>query len=74
MRTATFWLPRDGEPWTARAGQELVGRGVRYGRLGRVGEVERTVPVAAGGALRVHVALSRQLSNPDPAKFSLAPK
>jgi hypothetical protein len=70
---ATFWLPApEGGRWTARAGGELHGRGVRYGRMGRVGEVERTQPLASG-PLRVHVRLSRTLRNPDPAKFSLAP-
>lgn len=62
-----------GERWTARAGQELVGRDVRYGKLGKVGEVVRTVPVDAGRSLRLHVALSRRLPSPDRRKFSLAP-
>ena len=71
---ATFYLTAPaGETWTARAGQELAGRDVRYGRLGKVGEVERTVPVNAGRSLRLHVRLSRKLVNPDRRKFSLAP-
>ena len=73
MSDTTFHLPAKGggERWTARAGQELVGRSVEYnGR--RVGEVARTVPVDAGRALRVHVALSdSRIKNPDRAKFSL---
>lgn len=70
---ATFYLPApDGEGWTARAGQQLVGRSVRYGRLGKVGEVVRAVPVDSGRALRLHVALSRHLTNPDRRKFALA--
>ena len=72
---ATFHLaPSDGERWTARAGSELVGREVTYGRLGRVGEVVRAVPVNVGRSLRLHVQLSRQLTNPDPAKFRLKGK
>ena len=72
MIEATFHVaPRDGQRWTARAGQQLVGRAVRYGKLGRVGEVTRTVPVDAGRSLRVHVALSRRLVNPDRRKFQL---
>lgn len=70
---ATFHLPaREEGRWTARAGQELVGRAVEYGRLGKVGEVARCVPVDAGRALRVHVRLDRSLTNPDPRKFSLS--
>lgn len=70
---ATFWIRASGdERWTARAGQELVGRGVRYGRLGRVGEVERAVVVDSGRLLRLHVRLSRKLVNPDRRKFRLA--
>lgn len=69
---ATFHVPPpSGERWTARAGQELIGREVRYGRLGRVGEVVRATPVDAGRALRLHVALSRHLTNPDRRKFAL---
>lgn len=63
-----------GERWTARAGQQLVGRAVRYGKLGKVGEVVQAVPVDSGRALRLHVALSRKLNNPDRLKFSLAPQ
>ena len=70
----TFYLPAaDGERWTARAGQEPAGRAVRYGKLGKVGEVERTVPIDGGRLLRVHVRLSRKLNNPDRRKFHLAP-
>lgn len=73
--TATFWLPaRSGERWTAREGATLVGRGVRYGQLGKVGEVERTIPVDSGRSLRLHVRLTRKLNNPDRRKFSLAPE
>ena len=69
---ATFYLPApDGERWTARAGMELAGRPVRYGKLGKVGTVARTVPVDSGRSLRVHVALERKLSNPDRRKFTL---
>jgi hypothetical protein len=75
MSQAEFWVrSADGEPWTARAGQELVGRGVRYGKLGRVGVVERAVSVMGGRSLRLHVKLTRKLTNPDPAKFKLAAK
>ena len=72
---ATFHLgaPAEGR-WTARAGNGLLGRAVRYGRLGKVGEVVRAVPVDMGRALRLHVALSRTLKNPDRAKFHLAPE
>lgn len=75
MRSTTFHLPSlpNGERWTARAGQELVGRHVRYGRLGKVGEVASAVVVGSGRAVRLHVALSRSLVNPDPARFTLAP-
>lgn len=70
----TFHLPApDGERWTARAGQGLVGREVRYGKLGKVGEVARAVPVDSGRSLRLHVELSRHLANPDRRKFALAP-
>lgn len=72
MTEATFHLEApDGERWTARAGQQLAGRDVEYGKLGKVGEVARTVPVSLGRSLRVHVALSRHLLNPDRRKFSL---
>ena len=69
---ATFHLapPADGR-WTARAGSEYVGREVTYGRLGRVGVVVRAVPVNVGRALRLHVELSRKLTNPDRGKFRL---
>lgn len=60
------------ERWTARAGQQLVGRDVRYGRLGRVGTVVRAVPVDSGRALRLHVELTRHLRNPDRRKFRVA--
>lgn len=74
MSEATFYLgPQDGERWTARAGQELVGRDVRYGRLGKVGEVVRAVPVNAGRSLRLHVSLTRKLNNPDRRKFAVKP-
>lgn len=74
MDAATFHLPPPtGERWTARAGQELVGRGVRYGGYGRVGEVERVVVVDSGRALRLHVRLTRRLRNPDRRKFTVAP-
>lgn len=63
--------PEEGR-WTARAAQELVGRAVRYGRLGKVGEVERAVPVNAGRHLRLHVRLLRKLLNPDRRKFRLS--
>ena len=70
---ATFHLAApSGERWTARAGGALVGRSVRYGRMGKVGEVVRAVPVDSGRALRLHVELSRKLLNPDRRKFSLA--
>lgn len=72
---ATFHLANpDGERWTARAGNAFVGRDVRYGKLGKVGEVERAVPVDSGRSLRLHVALTRHLTNPDRRKFSLAPE
>lgn len=73
-QTATFWIPAGGERWTARAGAKLIGRSVRYGQLGNVGEVERVTPVDAGRALRLHVVLSRKLTNPDRRKFELAPE
>jgi hypothetical protein len=71
----TFHLgaPSDGR-WTARAGQELVGRDVRYGRLGKVGEVVRAVPVDSGRSLRLHAVLTRHLRNPDRRKFRVAPR
>ncbi len=73
MSEATFHLRApEGERWTARAGQQLVGRSARYGKLGKVGEVVRAVPVDAGRALRLHVSLTRQLTNPDRRKFALA--
>lgn len=69
---ATFHLgTRDDQRWTARAGSELVGRDVRYGRLGKVGQVVRAVPVDSGRALRLHVELTRHLRNPDRRKFAL---
>lgn len=74
MREATFHLAPEEDRWTARAGAALVGRDVRYGKLGRVGQVVRAVPVDSGRALRLHVALTRDLRNPDRAKFHLAPK
>lgn len=64
--------PEGEERWTARAGQELVGRGARYGKLGKVGEVVAAVPVDSGRSLRLHVRLSRKLVNPDRTKFRLA--
>lgn len=72
---ALFHLPPPpGEGrWTARAGQGLVGRAVRYGKLGKVGEVVRAVPVDSGRALRLHVALTRVLRNPTRRNFHLAP-
>ena len=73
MTEATFHLATDGERFTARAGSAYVGRSVRYGRLGRVGEVTRAVPVDGGRALRLHVGLTRKLINPDRRKFRLAP-
>lgn len=57
--------------WTAKAGQELVGRAVRYGKLGKVGVVVAAVPVDSGRSLRLHVRLSRKLVNPDRSKFRL---
>lgn len=70
--SATFHLPAEsGERWTARAAQELLGRSVRYGRLGRVGEVEAAVAVDSGRAVRLHVRLTRKLVNPDRMKFRL---
>lgn len=71
--TATFWLPAraDGDRWTASSGQEFVGRDVVYGKLGKVGKVERVTPVNAGRALRLHVRLSRKLVSPDRRKFEL---
>jgi hypothetical protein len=63
-----------GERWTARAGSAFVGRDVRYAKLGKVGQVVRAVPVASGRALRLHVALTRHLPNPDRRKFALAPQ
>lgn len=71
---ATFHLgaPAEGR-WTARAGQELVGRDVRYGKLGKVGKVVRAVPVDSGRALRLHAELTRHLRSPDRRKFRLAP-
>lgn len=74
-QSATFHLPSpDGERWTARAGQRLVGRAVRYGRLGKVGEVVQATPVNLGRSLRLRVTLRRTLANPDPRKFALAPE
>jgi hypothetical protein len=71
--SATFHLPApSGERWTARAGQEIVGRAVRYGKLGAVGTVDGATPVDAGRSLRVHVELRRHLANPDRRKFGLA--
>ena len=63
--------PVDGR-WSARAGQELVGRPVKYGKLGKVGEVARAIPVDSGRALRLHVVLTRHIANPDRRKFVLA--
>lgn len=72
MSQATFHVVAPaGERWTARAAQELVGRPVRYGRLGRVGAVEAATPVNAGAAVRLQVHLSRRLLNPDRLKFRL---
>lgn len=69
---ATFYIgrPTNGR-WTARAAQQFVGRSVRYGRLGKVGTVERAVAVGSGRAVRLHVALTRNITNPDRAKFRL---
>lgn len=71
---ATFHVapPSGAERWTARAGQELVGRSVRYGKLGKVGEVSAAVVVDSGRSLRLHVRLSRKLVNPERTKFRLA--
>ena len=72
MSEVTFHVaPPAGERWTARAGQELLGRAVRYGKLGKVGEVVRAVPVDAGRSLRLHARLARKLVNPDRRKFRL---
>lgn len=70
---ATFYV-RTGERSTARDGAALRGRDVRYGKLGRVGVVEHVVVVDSGRALRLHVALSRVIRNPDRHKFRLAPE
>lgn len=72
---ATFHLgaPPEGR-WTAHAGLELIGRGVRYGNLGKVGEVVRAVPVDSGRALRLTVALRLALPHPERRKFRLAKK
>jgi hypothetical protein len=71
--SATFHVPPPPrtDRWTARQGQQLVGREVAYGNLGRVGVVVRAVPVDSGRALRLHVELSRELRNPDRRKFTL---
>jgi hypothetical protein len=68
----TFHLgaPSDGR-WTARAGLELLGRPVRYGKLGKVGEVVSAVPVDSGRALRLTAALSKNVPAPDRRGFSL---
>jgi hypothetical protein len=63
--------PADGR-WTARAAQVYVGRSVKYGKLGKVGEVARAVPVDSGHALRLHVVLTKHIANPDRRKFVLA--
>ena len=74
-QSATFHLRApDGGRWTARAGSALVGRAVRYGKLGKVGEVVQATPVNVGRSLRLRVALSRTLVHPDPRKFTLAPE
>lgn len=69
---ATFYIgrPTNGR-WTARAAQQFVGRSVRYGRLGKVGTVERAVAVGSGRAVRIHVALTRKITDPEAAKFRL---
>jgi hypothetical protein len=69
----TFHLgaPSDGR-WTARAGLELLGRPVRYGKLGKVGEVVSAVPVDSGRALRLTAELSRPIASPQRRKFRLA--
>lgn len=73
--SATFHVAAPtGERWTAREGQQLVGRAVRYGKLGKVGTVERAVPVDSGRSLRLHVALTRKLAHPDRRKFRLSPE
>lgn len=68
----TFHLgaPSDGR-WTARAGLGLLGRPVRYGKLGKVGEVVGAVPVDSGRALRLTVSLSKAIPELDRRKFSL---
>lgn len=71
---ATFFLRKPaGERCTARDGAALVGRDVRYGKLGRVGVVQRAVVTDSGRALRLHVALNRVIRDPDRSKFRLAP-
>jgi hypothetical protein len=71
-QVVTFHLgaPSDGR-WTARAGQELLGRPVRYGKLGKVGEVVGAAPTDSGRALRLTAALSKAVPDPDRRKFSL---
>ena len=69
----TFHLPGNAdERWTARAAHRFVGRSVDYGKISDVGTVTRVVPVNVGRALRVHVALSRKLVNPNPRNFRIA--
>ena len=63
--------PPTGERWTARSGHALVGHAVRYGKLGKVGSVERAVPVDSGRALRLHVVLTRHIASPNPREFGL---
>jgi hypothetical protein len=71
----TFHLgaPAEGR-WSAHAGLQLVGRAVRYPKLGKVGEVVRAVPVDSGRALRLHVSLSRSIPNPERRLFALMGK
>ena len=69
----TFHLPADrDERWTARAAHRYVGQAVEYGKLGKVGEVVRVVPVNVGRSLRVHVRLTRKLVNPNPRNFTIS--
>jgi hypothetical protein len=68
----TFHLgaPADGR-WTARAGLELLGKPVRYGKLGKVGEVVGAVPTDSGRALRLTASLTRDIADLDRRGFTV---
>lgn len=72
MSQATFHVVAPGgSRLTAREGQELLGRSVRYGKLGKVGVVAAAAVVDSGRAVRLSVQLTRNLATPDRRKFRL---